>query len=124
MKKDSQKYKICMLSSTHSAFDDRIFYREAKSLSLAGYEVVIIAQHDKEEIIDNIKIVPLPIPKNRLHRMIKTAWKLFKLALKEKADVYHFHDPELMPIGILLKPKGKKIVYDVHEDYEQIFIEI
>ena len=117
MKKDSQKYKICMLSSAHSASDDRIFYKEAKSLSKAGYDVVIIAQHDKEEIIDNIKIIPLPIPKNRLHRMIKIVWKLFKLALKEKADVYHFHDPELIPIGILLKLKRMKVIYDVHGDY-------
>ncbi len=39
MKKENQKYKICMLSSAHSAFDDRIFYREAKTLVKAGYKV-------------------------------------------------------------------------------------
>ena len=94
---------ICMLSSAHSAFDDRIFYKEAKSLSKAGYEVVIIAQHGKEEVVDNIRIIPLPIPKNRLHRTTKTVWKLFMLALKEKAEVYHFHDLEFWIKKILQK---------------------
>lgn len=103
--------KNCMLSSAHFAFDDRIFYKEAKSLSQAGYEVVIIAWHDKEETIDNIKIIPLPILKDRFHRMTKTLWKLFKLALKEKADVYHFHDPELIFIGIVLRLLDKKVIY-------------
>lgn len=117
MNKKNNRKNICMLSSAHSAFDVRIFYKEAKSLSKAGYEVVIISQHDKEEIVDNIKIITLPMPKNRFHRMTNIVWKLFKLALKEKADVYHFHDPELIPIGILLKLKRMKIIYDVHGDY-------
>lgn len=115
--------KICMLSSAHSVFDDRIFYKEAKSLSKEGYNVAVIAQHDKEEVVDNIRIIPLSIPKNRLHRMTKTVWKLFMLALKEKADIYHFHDPELIPIGILLKLKGTKVIYDVHEDYTKTILD-
>lgn len=109
--------KVCILTSVHPVFDGRIFHKEAKSLSKAGYEVIIIAQHNKEEIIDGIRIVPLPVQKNRLHRMTKIVWRLFRFALKEKADIYHFHDPELIPIGILLKLKGKKIIYDVHENY-------
>lgn len=108
--------KVCILTSVHSPFDGRIFYKESKSLSKAGYEVIIIAQHDKEEFVDNIKIIPLPVLKNRTHRMTKIVGKLFRLALKEKADVYHFHDPELIPIGILLRLYGKRVIYDVHED--------
>lgn len=51
--------------------------------------------------------------------MTKIVGMLFKLALKEKADVYHFHDPELILIGILLKLKRVKIVYDVYEEYSK-----
>jgi glycosyltransferase involved in cell wall biosynthesis len=114
--------KICMLSTVHQAFDDRIFYREAKTLARAGYEVVLIAQHDGDEMVDGVKIVALPKPRNRFARIFGLTWRAFRLGLRERADVYHFHDPELLPIGALLKIFTRaKVIYDVHEDVpEQI----
>ncbi|MGV7223408.1 MAG: glycosyltransferase family 4 protein [Nitrospinales bacterium] len=111
----SQKNKVCILTSVHLP-DIRIFHKEAKSLTKAGYDVTFVVQHDKEEIVDEIKIIPLPKPKNRLERMTRTVWMAYRKALKIDADVYHFHDPELIPIGLLLKRHGKLVIYDVHED--------
>ena len=68
------KMKVCMLTSGHAPFDDRIFHKEAKSLVKAGYDVTLIAQHDKEEIVDGIKIINLKKPRNRIGRMTKTVW--------------------------------------------------
>jgi len=113
--------KICILTSVHPPFDTRIFHKEAKTLVKASYDVTLIAQHNKKEIVDGIKIIPLPRAKNRFDRMTRIVWTLFKLALKEKADIYHFHDPELIPVGLALKLFGKKVIYDVHElVYSQI----
>lgn len=108
--------KVCILTSAHPSFDSRIFHKEAKTLVHAGYEVVLIVQHDKSEVVDGVRIVPLPKPRNRFTRMFGLTWKAFCSGLKENAKVYHFHDPELMPIGMLLKLLGKRVVYDVHED--------
>jgi len=111
--------KVCILTSAHPVFDARIFHKEAKTLAKGGYEVVLVAQHNSEETVDGVRIIPLPTPKNRFERMTKIVWKLFRAALKEKADVYHFHDPELIPIGLILRFFGKKVIYDVHEDVSE-----
>jgi glycosyltransferase involved in cell wall biosynthesis len=114
---DKEQTKICILTSAHLPFDGRVFHKEAKTLAKAGYNVVLIAEHTREETVDGVRIVPLPEPRNRFERMTKVVWKLFRLALKEKANVYHFHDPELIPVSMILKLFGKTVIYDVHEDY-------
>ena len=107
--------KICILTSVHPAFDVRIFHKEAKTLVNAGYEVTIIAQYVRNETVDGIKIIALPKPRNRFCRFFST-FKVLKLALPIKVEIYHFHDPELLPAALVLKLLGKKVIYDVHED--------
>jgi glycosyltransferase involved in cell wall biosynthesis len=117
IKKPNNIYKkVCILTSAHPPFDTRIFHKEARSLAKAGYEVSLIVQYDKDETVDGIRIVPLPTPKNRLERITKTIWTTYRKALEIDADIYHFHDPDLILIGLLLNRRGKRVIYDVHED--------
>src|SRR3989304_1348952 len=120
MLKNSEK--IIILTSVHQPLDNRIFYKQAQTLVNAGYQVGLIAQHDRDEIRDGVNIIALPQPKNRLERMFFTTMSLLRKALKQNAQVYHFHDPELIPVGLFLKLCGKKVVYDIHEDYKQKFL--
>ena len=106
--------KICILSSVHIALDNRVFYREACSLQRAGYDVTLIAVHDREEIKDGVRIVPLPrVP--RWQRPL--LWReVLRLALAVDAHLYLFHDPELLlPTPLLRWQTGRPTVYDVHE---------
>ena len=114
--------KVVHITTVHPPFDTRIFHKQAKTLARAGYEVVLIAQHDGDEMVDGVKIVALPKPRNRFARIFGLTWRAFHLSLRERAEVYHFHDPELLPIGVLFKVFTRaKVVYDVHEDVpEQI----
>jgi glycosyltransferase involved in cell wall biosynthesis len=109
--------KICHLTSVHPRYDTRIFIKECSSLSKAGYDVsLIVADGKVDEVKDNIKIYGVGLPKNRLHRIIKTTKKVFLKAQIVNADIYHIHDPELIPAGLKLKKMGKKVVFDAHED--------
>jgi len=109
--------KICIISTVHPASDVRIFHKQAKTLVEAGYEVVLIGRKPLTPIDEpNIKFRELPAPKNRFDRMVRLSLIAFKWAWSEQADVYHFHDPELIFVGLLLRMFGKKVIYDVHED--------
>ena len=108
--------KICHISTVHNLFDTRIFYRECKSLANAGYEVYLIATHNREEIIDGVHIIPLPERGGRFYRFFVKDWLALFKAIKVNARVYHFHDPELIFAGLILKILGKKVIYDVHEN--------
>jgi glycosyltransferase involved in cell wall biosynthesis len=110
------KHKIRHLTSVHSIRDPRIFHKECKSLARLGHDVALIACHERAEVVDGIRIVPIDPPRSRLDRMVRVGWQLFRAAARERADVYHFHDPELMWVGVLLKLGGSNVIYDVHED--------
>lgn len=106
--------QVMIISSVHRWNDTRILYREGRTLS-EKYRVEInavapIKQHKWEDIqIRGLRCLPRwarPI------NWITLGWR----ALRSPARVIHFHDPELLPLGLLLQLFGKEVIYDVHED--------
>ncbi len=107
---------VCHISTVHRSDDVRIFQKEARSLAKAGYGVAFVVRAQEELEVDGVRIVPLPEPRSRLDRGLRLAWLAYKQALSTRSKIFHLHDPELIPIGLLLKLQGKKVVFDAHED--------
>ena len=108
--------RVAILSSVHPPFDTRIFQKQARSLAGAGYDVTFVVPHSADETVDGVKLRALPPAGNRMRRMLVAPPRVLREALRLHADVYHFHDPELIPVGLALKALGKRVIYDVHED--------
>ncbi|MGH9793032.1 MAG: glycosyltransferase family 4 protein [Candidatus Acidiferrales bacterium] len=108
--------KVCVMTAAHPPCDVRIFHKQCRSLAQAGYEVTLIAPGTERVIREGVHLEPMPLWSSRASRMVRGAWMMYQKARRQKADVYHFHDPELIPVGVLLRLAGKRVIYDVHED--------
>jgi glycosyltransferase involved in cell wall biosynthesis len=108
--------KICHLTSVHRAEDTRILRRECRSLAEAGYDVTLVARQPATEPVEGVRVVAVGDARNRFDRMWRVAARVLRAARRERPDICHFHDPELLWVGLLLKLGGHRVVYDVHED--------
>lgn len=108
--------KVVHLTNVHPSGDNRIFRKECASLAKAGLSVVLIAPGDPPPDEPGVLVRSVRKRPGRLLRLTVTTFEVFWKALWERAAVYHFHDPALIPAGFLLKALGKRVIYDVHED--------
>ena len=112
------KRKVVHLTSVHHLRDNRIFEKECVSLVQAGFDVAIVVPDDgPDRVEDGVRVLTVPKPKSRVQRMTRTTRQVIARALSEDADLYQFHDPELIPFALRLKMAGKPVIFDVHEDY-------
>lgn len=109
---------VCHLTSVHPRHDLRIVGKECVTLAKAGYEVqVIVSDGLGDEKVQDIQVIDAGrISGGRLNRMLLGTARMLLRALQLKSDLYHFHDPELIPAGLVLRALGHRVVYDVHED--------
>ncbi len=111
------KTLIAHLTSAHSRYDTRIFLKECRSLAEAGFEIVLlVADGLGEEIVDGVRIIGVPMRASRLFRMLLTPRDLYTKVMEVGATICHLHDPELIPMGLKLRRKGLKVIFDSHED--------
>ncbi len=111
--------KITHLTSAHSRYDTRIFLKMCSSLAKnENFSVsLVVADGNGNETKNSVDIFDIGAKTGgRISRMTKTVKKVFEKAKELNSDIYHLHDPELIPIGLKLKKLGKKIIFDAHED--------
>lgn len=113
---------IAHVTTVHHRNDTRIKIKEVTYLARALDARVALFVQDapigEREACDGFEIVSSgpKLPRQR-HRISIGLFRMLKLILREKPDIVHFHDPELIPVCFLLKLLGYKVIYDVHEEY-------
>lgn len=109
--------RIVHLSSAHPRFDTRIFVKQCRSLASHGHEVaLVVADGLGDACRDGVRIVDVGRPSGRRERMLLATRRVGRAARRLDAEVYHLHDPELIPVGLRLALCGRKVVFDAHED--------
>lgn len=116
--------KVCHLTSAHDSSDVRIFHKECAFLAREEDLDVYLVAPGESRSEKNVTVIGVgEKPGSRIKRMFTFTKKVYEAAVNVDADVYHFHDPELLGTGLKLKRLGKKVVFDSHEyTVEQIKI--
>ncbi|ROZ80436.1 glycosyltransferase [Pseudomonas neustonica] len=113
----SKRLKVAHLTSVHSRYDTRIFLKECRSLARNDYDVsLVVADGKGAEDRDGVMFYDVGSSKGRFDRMLNAPGRVLGKALSLNSDIYHLHDPELIPIGLKLKRRGKIVIFDAHED--------
>jgi len=108
---------ICHFTIAHSSLKSRSFHREFLPLAQAGIVVRYVSPAAIDGLHDGIHFVPLPQRPARFNVLSNPA-RLIRTLLQQHADIYHFQDPQLLPIGLLLKLCfRKRVIYDAYEDF-------
>ncbi len=108
--------RVCHVTSVHNSTDNRIFHKECASLAAAGYDVTLVARGESREEKGVHVLGVGNMPAGSLERLRKGGFrKAARAAEALDADVYHIHDPELLPFLLHMKRKGKLCIFDSHE---------
>jgi glycosyltransferase involved in cell wall biosynthesis len=113
--------KVCIVAPVHDWDDVRVFKKQAISISALGHAVTLIANKPSniQEYVQGIKIVhSLNVSNFRILRFLLLPLVAYQ-AIMQNADVYHLHNPDSIPIAIILKLLGKCVIYDTHEDFSK-----
>jgi glycosyltransferase involved in cell wall biosynthesis len=113
--------RLCHFTTVHTSLKSRSFHRQCLPLAQAGIEVryvaPIVCKQAPRKQDDAIEFISTPFHKKRLRRALANPALLREL-LRQDASLYHFQDPELLPLALALKIIfRKRVVYDAYEDF-------
>lgn len=112
---------VCHVTSVHPRYDVRILHKECMSLARHEFAVTLLVNDTlPDEKFEDVEIISTQFkPRNRFDRMFISKKRIRNLMREIDADIYHFHDPELLPEAAWIKHRGKTVIFDFHEDVAQ-----
>ncbi|MGB3544708.1 glycosyltransferase [Rubrivirga sp.] len=109
---------ILHLGTTHRAGDPRIVHKEAQTLAAAGLEVGVVVPGESDLEVAGVPVFTVPLPSTGKERMTTTTAAVVRRALgvADADTVFHIHDADLLLPALRLALRGRRVVYDAHED--------
>ena len=112
--------QVVHLSTVHPRNDTRIFIKQVHTLHAAlsvGVALVVADGLGDDVRAGEPAVYDLgKLPAGRSRRALAGNLRALQFLWRARPRVVHFHDPELIPLGFLLRLRGCRVVYDVHED--------
>ena len=109
------------LNTTHSSNDPRIKYRWIRSLEKNGIKSIFVAHKNADNPDKDVHHHFIPDwCSNRFLGVIFNLFIIFKNLRKKN---FVLHDLELLLLAPFLKICGKRVIYDVHEDFRSYILQ-
>lgn len=103
----SQNMVVCHLSPVKSRLDARTYYMQMLPSASLGVRTLLIGPHGRKSGHPDVEMVPITVHGNRALRVLLA----LTAALRRRhlrADLYHLHNPEMIPAGLILKLAFRK----------------
>lgn len=111
---------LCFFSAFSRHDDEVLTFRHDKALKAAGWDTIYVVNDDEPEIKkEGLRIVGTGKRQysSYLFRVLAAPFQSYKLLKKVDAEVYQTWCLENMLVCMLLKGKGKKIVFQLREEH-------
>ncbi len=111
--------KVLIVAPVHDLDDVRVFKKQAISLVSSGYEVELITNAEKHEVISGVSVIPAwGTRSNRALRFLSIPLIALQI-ISKSSEIVHFHNPDTIPLLLVCKLLGRKCIYDTHEDFSE-----
>ena len=111
---------VCHVTTLHPRDDIRVFFKECVSLAQKSSRSVVLVVADGKGAAKECDVEIVDVQsrfRGRLMKRVANAYSAYRKVLSLRADIVHLHDPELIFIGFILRVRGFRVVYDMHENF-------
>lgn len=117
---EKSRRAVCQLTSAHLLEDERILHRMAWSLKKTGFESYVVGPKGQLRNYKGVFLIPTADgnTKSGMFQRLKRTFQIPVTPVMNRYDILQLHDPDLLLIAPFLKLAGKRLIYDVHDDYE------
>ena len=106
----------------HPRYDIRVLFKECASLARAGIGTIslFVADGKGDETWNGVQIHDVGKPGfGRIGRAIGGSVRMWKALRRARPNLVQIHNPELLPLALLLRATGTAVIFDMHENLPQ-----